>query len=323
MNEFQIIQKYFTKKNLTQANKVARIGDDAAVFNIGTNTDIVQSLDTLVEGIHFPKNSPAYSLGYRALAVCISDIAAMAATPHSFLIGLTLPTISEQWLAQFTNGLASCAQKNHIALIGGDTTKGPLCISIQCQGTLAKNSSLLRSGATPGDIICVTADLGSAAAALNYLNQTEFNNKQDAVAELLKKFWYPESQIQLAQKLKAINATSAIDISDGFLQDLQHITTASNVGAKIKLAQIPVSNSLLSLVSKDQALKYALYGGDDYALIVTIPSNKQQELNLLQQQFPQIKQVGVITENSGRITDQNNTPLDITGYQHKWKPNKQ
>jgi thiamine-monophosphate kinase len=321
MNEFQIIQKYFATQKLTQANKIAKIGDDAAVFNISNNMDIVQSLDTLVEGVHFPINSSAEALGYRALAVCISDIAAMGAIPHSFLMGLTLPKISEAWLEQFSEGLAKCAQKHNIALIGGDTTKGPLCISIQCQGLVPKGKSLLRSGAHPRDIICITGELGDAAASLNYLTANKPNNHQNSITQLLKKFWYPESQVTVSQELRAINATSAIDVSDGLLQDLNHIVSTSNVGAEINLASIPISNALMSLVTKEEALKYALYGGDDYTLIVTIPKKNQQQLNLLQQRFPQIKQIGVITNNPNQITDENKNPLYITGYQHKWNNN--
>lgn len=266
MNEFQLIKQFFQQPDLAFSNAYLRqgMGDDCATFNIPSTHDLHLSLDTLVEGVHFPFLANPFDIATRALAVSVSDLAAMAATPIGFTLAITLPKKDELWLKQFSDGLIQAAQFYDCPLIGGDTTKGPnLVISLQVHGLTQAGAGLKRSGAKVGNKVYVSNVLGDGAGALPLvLKQPTLNTG------LAKHFYTPVAQIEFAQKIKAY-ATSCLDISDGLAQDLNHLCTASNVAMNIDPKLIPLSDLLIKTYGREQALQYALSGGDDYQLAYT------------------------------------------------------
>jgi len=266
VNEFQLIKRFFQQPNLAFSNAYLRqgIGDDCATFNIPSEYDLHLSLDTLVEGVHFPFHANPFDIATRSIAVSISDLAAMAAVPIGFTLGITLPSKDEAWLKHFSDGLAQAAEFYQCPLIGGDTTKGPsLVISLQVHGITKAGEGLKRSGAHVGDKVYVSSNLGDGAGALPLvLKEPRLNTG------LAEEFYKPIAQIEFSQKIKD-HATSCLDVSDGLIQDLNHICTASNVGMNINPDLIPLSQLLVETYGSEQALKYALTGGDDYQLAYT------------------------------------------------------
>ncbi len=317
MDEFDLIEKYFTWEHSTslidsQSTIAMGVGDDAAVLNIPPNTQLVTSIDTLVSGVHFPENTPADAVGHKALAVNLSDLAAMGAKPVWFTLALTLPEINHGWLEDFSAGLKKLAQQTGIQLVGGDTTRGPLSISIQVMGLVESNQSLLRSGAKSGDKIYVTGTLGDAAAGLQTLKD---NLTLSDKAFCVQRLNYPQPRLAESEFIHAL-ANSCIDISDGLLQDLAHILKASNKGAELDLSLIPFSKALNNL-NKKQALSFALAGGDDYELLFTIPSEAELIfLEKCQQPGYQFTCIGVINDLSGSIVDAEGNSLMSKGYNH-------
>ncbi|WP_303291758.1 thiamine-phosphate kinase [Marinobacter sp. SS5-14b] len=267
MGEFELIRQYFQPlaDNARQDQLVLGPGDDCAIQRVPSGRDLVFSVDTLVEGVHFPLDYPPEYLGWRALAVATSDLAAMGAEPVCFTLALTLPAADPEWLAGLAAGLAKASAEFGIALAGGDTTRGPLTITLQVHGTVVEGQALRRSGAQPGDMVCVTGPLGDAGAALDFLGAPKPTAAQQAV---LLRYHYPQPRLLIGQKL-AGKASAAIDISDGLLADLQHILDASGVGAELDAATVPLSPAL-SQLKADHALAFALSAGDDYELCVTI-----------------------------------------------------
>ncbi|WP_283789069.1 thiamine-phosphate kinase [Bermanella sp. WJH001] len=272
MNEFELIKQFFQQPSLAFSNAYLRqgIGDDCATLNIPSEYDLHLSLDTLVEGVHFPHHANPFDIATRALAVTISDLAAMAATPIAFTLGITLPSKDENWLKQFSDGLVHAAQYYQCPLIGGDTTKGPsLVMSLQVHGITKKGEGLKRSGAQVGDKVYVSNTLGDGAGALPLvLKEPRLNTG------LAEHFYKPIAQIKFAQKIKSY-ASSCLDISDGLIQDLNHICKASHVAMNIEPNLIPLSPLLIQTYGREQALKYALTGGDDYQLAYTAKQCEQ------------------------------------------------
>jgi thiamine-monophosphate kinase len=266
VNEFQLIQRFFQQPHLAFSNAYLRqgIGDDCATLNIPNSHDLHLSLDTLVEGVHFPFHANPFDIATRALAVSISDLAAMAATPVGFTLAITLPTKNEAWLKQFSDGLIQAAQFYQCPLIGGDTTKGPtLVISVQVHGITPTGAGLKRSGAQVGDKIYVSSNLGDGAGALPLvLNDPRLSTG------LAQQFYTPIAQIAFSQKIKEY-ASSCLDISDGLVQDLNHLCLGGNVAMNIDPTLIPLSGLLVETYGVEQALQYALTGGDDYQLAYT------------------------------------------------------
>lgn len=323
MSEFDLIKRYFARSEISQiqgqyTSSILGIGDDCALFEIPSNMQLAQSLDTLVEGVHFPSECDPFSLGYRALAVNLSDIAAMGAEPHSFILGLTLPQVSEHWLKDFSAGLSLIAQRFNVPLIGGDTTKGPLTLSIQVQGLVPKGQALLRSGAQPGDLIYVTGTLGDAAGALPYVlnGDTPETCDNKNLKYLLKRYWYPSPRLFAGQWLRRAGATSTLDISDGLLGDIRHILKASNVGAEISPELIPRSEALGQFHDQDTALTLALTGGDDYELCFTIHHSLGQTLPSKLTDDCHITCIGHINDESGIIRNPQGSLLTQKAYTH-------
>lgn len=326
MGEFDLIEKYFSwdiTDSPAQSFSIAHsVGDDAAVLNIPQNHQLVTSLDTLISGIHFPENTPAEAIGHKALAVNLSDLAAMGATPAWFTLALSLPEMDEDWLRRFSKGLKAIADGFKIQLVGGDTTRGPLSITINVMGFVENNKALLRSGASAGDKIYVSGTLGDAALGLRLLQNTlpakitKVLNADD-IAYCQNRLNYPSPRNTESQKI-AQYASACIDISDGLLQDLSHLLKASATGAKMDLSAIPKSTAL-NKIDDELANVLALSGGDDYELLFTVPQSseteflnakKDIELNKL------IQCIGEMTAETNIIRDADMNCLKAEGYDH-------
>lgn len=310
MHEFNLIQKYFTWDN-PPSDVLVAVGDDATVLDIPTDKQLVTSIDTLISGVHFPENTLANAIGHKALAVNLSDLAAMGASPRWFTLALTLPEIDEIWLESFSEGLKSLAQQHDCFLVGGDTTRGPLSISIQVMGLLDKGRALLRSGAKVGDKIYVTGTLGDAATGLQFIKGSFELSRQDSVF-YQQRLNYPTPRLIESSIIKQY-ATSCIDVSDGLLQDLSHILKASDVGAQLDLSALPLSSALKKL-DREKAINFALTGGDDYELLFTIP--EEQEDKFLKRISRKATCIGLITKHNQQITDETGVQLTSTGYNH-------
>ena len=235
--------------------------------------ELVVSSDTLIADVHFPAATDPAAIGYKALAVNLSDLAAMGALPAWFTLNLSIPQSDPKWLADFARGLFNLARVHNVQLIGGDTTRGPLSISIQVHGFVPSGQALLRSGAKPGDQIYVSGTLGDAGLGLRLLQQ-KLTLSTEYRSLVLNKLNYPLPRIELGLALRTI-ASACIDVSDGLTADLRHILEASQVGARIALAQLPLSaayRASQAQVGWDTALGH----GDDYELCFTVPGQKQQ-----------------------------------------------
>lgn len=283
MNEFELINKYFTPQTkLAGTGVLVGVGDDCSLLKIRTDKRLAVSVDTLVSGVHFPVDASPGDIAQRALRVCLSDLAAMGAEARWFTLALTLPDTNETWLSAFSQALVDAAKEFNCVLVGGDTTKGPLTISIQVMGEVDEQLALLRSGASPGDSIYVTGSLGDAAAALALMNgslqgENIRTNEEDG-QYLLQRFYRPQPCFHEAKKIQGL-ASAAIDISDGLLADLGHICEQSHVGAEVDLQQLPYSSVLEKIANEAQRESWALVGGDDYELCFTVPAEKAQQID--------------------------------------------
>ncbi len=311
MGEFELIRQFFQPlaDQAGQNQLILGPGDDGAIQRVPPGRDLVFSMDTLIEGVHFPKHYNPCHLGWRALAVATSDLAAMGAEPVCFTLALTLPEAETDWLTGFADGLAQASNAFGIALAGGDTTRGPLTLSIQVHGTVAENGGLRRTGARPGDLICVSGLLGDAGAALAFLDATEPSPLQQAV---LSRYHFPRPRLTLGLQLVG-RASAAIDISDGLLADLQHILDASGVGAQLHADKVPTSQALKQLKG-DQAIELALTAGDDYELCVTMAPEQWQQLPLDVQ--AELTVVGRIEAQPGLRLEGRDEGLQKKGFDH-------
>lgn len=276
LTEFDIIKKYFQQQRLHDKHVVLGIGDDAALVNVPSNNLLAVAIDTLVKGVHFLPETAASDIGYKALAVNLSDLAAMGASPMWLTLALTLPEINEPWLEAFAQGLFQLANHYQLSLIGGDTTQGPLTITIQVHGLVPPQQALCRHQAQVGDKIYASGTLGDAGLGL----LVAFNKKHLPQVEkefVLQRLNRPTPRVELGIALRNI-ATSAIDISDGLVADLNHILTASCVGADLVVKDIPLSPTLRQHLPLAEAQHLALTAGDDYELCFTVSPDKEQIL---------------------------------------------
>ena len=291
MNEFDLINQYFNWDN-SNLNALG-VGDDCSLIEL-ESCQLANTVDTLISGVHFPEDTPAEAIAYKALAVNLSDLAAMGATPLYFSLALTLPEIDKPWLESFSASLKALAQQYNIALIGGDTTRGHLSITINAAGIVPKNQALLRSGAQAGDIIYVSNTLGDAALAWKKIQQNQTPSEA-----LLKQFNTPQPQVELGGALLGL-ASSCIDISDGLVQDLSHILKQSGVGAKLNLEDIPLGGEVSAYIRAEQDWCVAIAGGDDYELCFTINPSKVKTLEAVKKKLDIIlSPIGVITQDLG------------------------
>ncbi|BBP79633.1 thiamine-monophosphate kinase [Pseudomonas sp. Ost2] len=316
MGEFELIRNFFAAAPCAQAGEGVDlgIGDDCALLSVPLGEQLAVSTDTLVAGVHFSDPCDPFLLGQRALAVAASDLAAMGATPIAFTLALTLAHNDAGWLQAFAQGLNQMAQHCALRLVGGDTTRGPLSLTLTVFGRVPVGQALTRGGAQVGDLLCVGGELGNAAGALPLvLGQ---RTAAPAIAEpLLAHYWSPRPQFALGLALRG-KANSALDISDGLLADCGHIASASGVRLLIEREKLPLSPALLAFLGQTSAGDAALSGGDDYVLAFTLPP---AELPGLLLNHPSVRVVGQVVAGQGvALLDadgQDITP-QIRGYQH-------
>jgi thiamine-monophosphate kinase len=278
-SEFDLIHKYFTRP--TRHTNLG-IGDDAALIGVANGMELVISTDMSVVGTHFFADAKPYNIGWKSLAVNISDMAAMGAQAKWATLALALPEVNELWLSEFSEGFFACANAFGIDLIGGDTTRGSLTISVQIMGEVPTGAALKRSGAQADDDIWISGNLGSAALGLAHLQgKLTLKNELDICLKALNT---PTPRAALGLALRG-TATSCIDVSDGLLADLGHVLKASNLGATIDLEKIPCIELLKSNLGNPQFQEFLLAGGDDYELCFTAPPSKREAINLLSNQL--------------------------------------
>jgi len=317
MKEFELIKHFFTEQVVKRKDVLLGIGDDCAVVSSTENQDTVITTDTLVAGVHFPLETSPRAIGHKAVAVNLSDIAAMGAKPSWLSLAITLPEVNSDWLTEFSLGVFELCEFYNVQLIGGDTTQGPLSITITAQGLTPEGKYLSRSGAKAGDWLFVTGELGDAALALQHY-KGKVSIHSDFVEKIQTKLDFPRPRVLVGQSLREY-ASSAIDLSDGLLADLGHICKASNVGANIVLNEIPFSESMLETLSFDDAVNLALSGGDDYELLFTVSADNKvgMETALSHIGIP-ITCIGQINASQTITTTLNNKPVPIkaTGFEH-------
>jgi len=289
-SEFEIIRRYFDRP---ARGAVLGVGDDAALVQTRAGTELVVATDMLLEGTHFLPGADPRALGHKSLAVNLSDIAAMGATPRWATLAIALPTGDERWLDAFSQGLWTIAKRYETELIGGDTTRGPLTVSITVLGEAPPGQALLRSGARPGDDIWVSGELGGAALGLAHL-QGRARLAAEEARPLLLRLNEPEPRVDLGRRLLGL-AHSAIDVSDGFAADLGHILERSSVGARVSYEALPRPAALGRIRDEALARRCVLAGGDDYELIFTAAPAIRAQIETIE------AQVGVALTRVGEI----------------------
>lgn len=315
MSEFDLIRQHFTKA--TRHTNLG-VGDDAALISLSAGMELAISADMLVAGTHFFADADAYKLGWKSLAVNVSDMAAMGAKPKWATLAIALPSNDSAWLGQFSNGFFACAKAHDIDLIGGDTTRGPLTISVQIMGEVPNGQAIKRSGAQVGDEIWVSGNLGDAALALAHM-QGKLKLADADFSSCATALHTPQPRVALGLALRSI-ANSAIDISDGLLADLGHILAASKVGAELRLQALPKSHVMKNYCSNKLTLTMILAGGDDYELCFTAPTEKHAELVSLSALLDlKLSNIGHITQDNGltmRGPDNEILNFKETGFDH-------
>ena len=328
MSEFNLIDRYIRHSALPRDDVKLGIGDDAALLQVPAGQLLAVSTDTLVAGVHFPVGTGAQAIGHKALAVNISDMAAMGANPAWATLALTLPEQSANWLAGFMDGFTALAKRYDVALVGGDTTRGPLTITVQIMGHLPVDSGLTRAGASSGDRVFVTGHLGDAALALQLMDggSQPAELSDENLMALKLRLDRPQPRVDAGVALRDL-ASSAIDLSDGLLSDLGHIVTASGVGVSICRDRVPRSEHFNHWLARqsaglDDALaaKLLLNGGDDYELCFTVKPEKIDQLKRLNwDHCGGITEVGIITSAGGvLLVDSAGMELALpeSGYDH-------
>ncbi len=319
MNEFQLIEQFFESEQAPSLSEsvLLGMGDDCALLQMPVGKQLAVSVDTLVADVHFPKDAPANLIAERALRTNLSDLAAMGADPLWFTLALTLPQADEHWLREFSRGLFACAREFNIQLVGGDTTSGPLSVTIQVMGAIENKSTMRRDAANADDFILVTHTLGDGAAALAVL-QKKIVVSDDEQNYLHERFYRPKPRLREAGLICEI-ANAALDISDGLVADLQHICERSDLGAVIFVEDIPLSPVLKNLKDPQQAYRYALTGGDDYELCFTVsPENMPQIAMLIAEKQLSATVIGRMRSGSGVQCELDGEvfPIMHPGYQH-------
>lgn len=316
--EFDLIDKYFCRQKLERSDVLLAQGDDCAIVSCPADKQIVISTDTVVAGTHFLPDAPASWVAHKALASNLSDIAAMGAEPAWVSMAITLPSLDSEWLEEFCDSFFALADAHNLKLIGGDTTKGPLSISLTIQGLVAKGKALTRSGAKAGDIVCVSGNLGDSHAGLEVILD---KNKcvLPSASELEGRHFITSSRVELSQKLVGL-ASSCIDISDGLISDIQHIMKRSSCGVDIDVSLLPVSEELeaFSLHPDSEykdAWRYALCSGEEYELCFTVSPDLLESVQALSNE---IKAIGVVNESRILTLHQAGNTLDakLFGFDH-------
>ncbi len=319
MDEFEIIRRYFARESSGEGIRVG-IGDDGAVLIPAHDRDLISVVDTLVSGIHYPETLAPADIGYRAVAVNLSDVAAMGARPRWMTLALTLVNAERAWLDGFARGLFEAADEHALALVGGDTTRGEqTVISVQIIADVDPGKAMLRAGAEEGDAIYVTGTVGDAAAGLSIL-QSGLPGSDD-VDYLIRQFTRPVARIEAGAAIASI-AHAAIDLSDGLYTDLDKLLAASGVAGSLELADIPLSSQLTNLMDEDDALRFALGGGDDYELCFTASAAEDEIAAIRESTGVAITRLGQVLEGSGLKCTRNGDQFDYqdAGYRHTFEP---
>ena len=318
--EFNLIEMIRARTCLQRDDIALGIGDDGAVLRVPPGQHLVAAIDTMVEGVHFLPGTPPADLGWKALAVNLSDLAAMGATPAWALLALTMPRADTAFVRDFADGFAQLARIHQVALVGGDTTSGPLSISVAAHGFVPPGMALRRAGARVGDAIMVTGTLGDALAGLYALRDPPRDDPPHAAlrAQLVERLNRPVPRVVAGIALRGL-ASACIDVSDGLLADLGHICVASAVGAELDAHALPLSRALRELHGEAQALEFALGGGDNYELCFTVPpAHLQQALTDLGQAGCAVTRIGRIVAGEGvRVRDAQGQWL--TPQMHGWE----
>ena len=317
LNEFELIARYFARQPVSRPDVVLGIGDDAAVLQVPPDQQLVMSTDMLVSGVHFPERTDPEALGHKALAVNLSDLAAMGASPAWFTLNLSLPRADPAWLEGFCQGLFALSRKYTVQLVGGDTTRGPLTIGVQMCGFVPPGQALTRAGARPGDRVYVTGLLGDAALGLRFVQGT-LALPEEYQANVLERLNRPQPRVAAGLGLRGL-ASACIDISDGLAADLGHVLAASAVGARIELPRVPVSPAYDCAFSQYR-WDLALAGGDDYELCFTVPAERESAFRKASAQLGvSCARIGDIEAEPGlRVMDESGQPyaLKQAGYDH-------
>ena len=309
MSEFQLIARHFANLTPTGVGVLLGIGDDAALLEAPPGRQLVTTLDTLVSGRHFLADADPCNLGHKALAVNLSDLAAMGAEPAWALLSLTLPEADDRWLDAFARGFGDLARRHGVALVGGDTCKGPLSISVQLTGLVEPGRSLRRDGARPGDAIFVTGSLGDAALALRMLQEGRV-----PAPRLLQRLERPETRLAEGRALAGIGS-ACIDLSDGLVADLGHICERSGCGASLQARALPLSPEVARHLESTGDWQPPLAGGDDYELCFTVPPQRHEALAA---SGVACTRIGELVSGSGvTVLDENGRALpSFRGFDH-------
>ena len=297
--EFDLIARHFARLTPPRGDVALGVGDDAAVLAPSPGHELVVTVDTLIEGVHFFADCPPAALGHKALAVNLSDLAAMGAQPAWALLALTLPHADDAWLAEFARGFGDLARQHGVALVGGDTCRGPLAVSITALGQVPTGQALRRAGARPGDGVYVTGELGAAGLAVR-ARRGDITLPAALARHAAQRLDWPQPRVAAGLALRGF-ATATIDVSDGLLADLGHVCAASGVGARLDLAAVPLPDGALAAASHDELLG----SGDDYELCFTVPAVHEGAISTLAAQLRlKLTRIGLIEAEPGlRLVD--------------------
>jgi thiamine-monophosphate kinase len=330
LSEFALIDRFFRDCGAKRADVALGIGDDAALLECPRGMQLVAAIDTMVEGNHFLSHFSAESVGHRALAVNLSDLAAMGAHPAWALLALTLPHADEAWLEGFARGFCALATKHNVALVGGNTTNGPFCISVQILGHAPIPPKMLRTGGRPGDIVFVTGTPGDSAGGLALelgklgvspvavTPSTTLGRISDAAAHLRQRFHFPTPRVELGLRLRDY-ASACIDVSDGLLGDAGKLAQASGCGVTLVWEQLAVSSQLIAVAGDTRAREMALGGGEDYELCFTVPASS---VAAMARELPperwEYTAIGVLGEAPGAVVTREGSVMDFShsGWDH-------
>ena len=317
-SEFDLIARHFTRP---ARNAVLGVGDDCALVSVSHGMDLAVSTDTLVSGTHFFPDVDPETLGHKALAVNLSDMAAMGAMPYWSTLALTMPEVNDEWLAKFSKGFFDLAEEFNVSLIGGDTTRGPLSLTVTIMGEVPAGAALRRSGARVGNDIWVSGNLGDAALAVAH-RKGRIKLTEGDYMEVAMRLYEPTPRVSLGQALRGL-ATSAIDISDGLLGDLAHICALSKVGAVVEGDRLPVSETGAKYVDSRAGLTAVVAGGDDYELCFTAPAGARDSIeDLVNMLGVPLSRIGEIRAGRGVslvAADGRAISVDAEGFDH-FKP---
>ena len=313
LGEFELIARYFSRP-VARRDVLVGVGDDAALLEVPAGQALAAATDTLVEGRHFLPDAPPESVGHQALAVNLSDLAAMGAEPAWALLALSLPEPDTHWLEGFARGFHALADRAGLTLVGGDTVRGPRVVTVQVLGFVPAGRALRRDGARPGDVLYASGSFGDAAAGLQLLRD---GRRADTDSSLVRRYRFAEPRLALGMALRGV-ASAAIDVSDGLLGDLGKLCDASGVGAILELEQLPLSRALLASFDATQAERFALGGGDDYELAFAVPRAAVSEMETSLATIGRITRIGEIVTGHGVRCQRAGQTVEpeIAGYDH-------